>query len=43
MSTRVQAPSLKELEQRAAESHVPGVAFVSPDEAYALFDEAVRK
>lgn len=43
MSTRVKAPSVEELEQRAAESRVPGVVFVTDDEAFALFDEAVQK
>lgn len=43
MSTRVKALSLEELEQRARASDVPGTLIVSPDEWYALFDDAVRK
>jgi hypothetical protein len=33
---------MEDLERRAAESDVPGVAFVTEDEWYAMFDEAVR-
>jgi len=42
MAIRIEAPSVEELEQRAEESHVPGVVIVSDDEWYALFDDAVR-
>jgi hypothetical protein len=43
METRVKAPTLEELEERAAESEIPGVAFVTDEEYFAMFDEAVRK
>jgi hypothetical protein len=43
MSTRIKSPSLEELERRAAESHIPGVAIVTDDEWYAMFDDAVQK
>jgi hypothetical protein len=43
MATRHKAPTLEELERRAAESRVPGVAFVTDEEAFAMFDEAVQK
>jgi hypothetical protein len=43
METRVKALTLEELEQRAAESHIPGVVFLEPEEEWALFDQAVRK
>ena len=43
MSTRVKAPSIEDLEQRAAESRVPGVVFATDEEWYAMFDEAVQK
>jgi hypothetical protein len=42
MATRINAPTLGELERRAAESCVPGAVIVSPEEWFALFDEAVR-
>lgn len=43
MATRPRAPSLEELEQRAAESRIPGVVFVTDEEQFAMFDEAVRE
>ena len=43
MTSRITAPTTEELEKRAAESHIPGVVFATPEESYALFDEAVRK
>lgn len=43
MTSRIAPPTIEELERRAAESHVPGVVFVTPEESHALFDEAVQQ
>lgn len=43
MSSPLTPPTMEELEQRARESDVPGVAFVTNDEFAAMFDDAVRK
>jgi hypothetical protein len=43
VETRAKALTLEELEQRAADSHIPGVVFLEPEEEWALFDQAVRK
>jgi hypothetical protein len=40
MTARAKAPTLEELEQRAQESRIPGVVFVSDEEWFAMFDEA---
>jgi hypothetical protein len=43
MATRIKPLTMEEIEQRAAESHIPGVAFLDEDEWFAMFDDAVRK
>jgi hypothetical protein len=42
MATRIKAPTLEELEERARVSDVPGTVEVTEDEYAAMFDDAVR-
>jgi hypothetical protein len=43
MATRIKAPTLSELEERARVSDVPGTVEVTYDEWMAMFDEAVQE
>ena len=43
MAARLTAPSVEELEQRAKESRIEGIAIVTDEERFALFDDAVRE
>ena len=43
MTSPFTAPTTEELERRAAESHIPGVAFVTTEESFTLFEEQVRE
>jgi hypothetical protein len=42
MATRIKAPTLEELEERARVSDVPGTVEVTYDEWMAMFDEAIQ-
>jgi hypothetical protein len=43
MTSRITTPTSEELQQRANDSRIPGVAFVSPEESLALFEEMVQE
>ena len=43
MATRMTPLTLEEIEQRARESDIPGVAFLDMDEWMAMLDDATQK